>query len=142
MSDRPEWCSTGSCYQVVRCATCGEDAHVAVGEASGQCVPCLTQTPRVGPPAARNRPTSVAAAARIEPAVGGLEKRVLQAIVDSPAGLTDEQLQQRLHLKGNTQRPRRVRLLELGLVRDSGERRETESGGSAVVWISTGKAAA
>ena len=138
----PEWCTSGFCYQIVRCDLCGDDVHVEPGESdrAALCVECSIDPARV--PAAKNRPTSVAAAARIEPAVGGLEKRVLQAIVDSPAGLTDEQLQQRLHLKGNTQRPRRVRLLELGLVRDSGERRETESGGSAVVWISTGKAAA
>lgn len=130
----------GFSYHIVRCERCGDDAHVEVGERNGLCVPCATGTPRIGPPAARHRPTSVAAATAIEPAVGDLEKRVLRAIVAAGSnGMTDEELQTALKMGGNTERPRRRNLERSGLVRDSGQRRETTSGRRAVVWVCTGK---
>ena len=126
-------------YQIVRCGRCGDDAHVEVGESAGLCVPCATGTARIGPPAAAHRPTSVAAAAAIEPALGTLEQRVLRAIVEAgPGGLTDAELQRSLKMAGNTERPRRRNLERGGYVRDSGLRRATTSGRHAVAWVATG----
>ena len=42
-----------------------------------------------------------------------------------------------LGLSGSTQRPRRVRLVELGLVRDSGNRRASEARRLCTVWVAT-----
>lgn len=47
---------------------------------------------------------------------------------------TDETMQWDIPMSANTQRPRRVEVVRLGLVRDSGEKRKTRSGRSAVVW--------
>lgn len=80
--------------------------------------------------------TSRDAAAKILPALGTLRRKVLEALQYSGAeGMTDEEMQGRLHLTGSTQRPRRVELVAAGLVVDSGKRRAAESGRNAVVWI-------
>lgn len=50
-------------------------------------------------------------------------------------GLTDEQLQDGLGMNPSTQRPRRIELVAMGFVRDSGEVRKTRSGSKAVVWV-------
>lgn len=52
-------------------------------------------------------------------------------------GATDEEVQRGLGMNPSTQRPRRVELVEAGLVVDSGARRETASGREAVVWVAT-----
>lgn len=49
-------------------------------------------------------------------------------------GLTDEQQQTILGMSANTQRPRRLELVEAGLVKDSGQRRKTSKGNDAIVW--------
>jgi hypothetical protein len=43
-------------------------------------------------------------------------------------------MQAELQMQGSTQRPRRVELVRAGLVVDSGLRRRTFAGRSAVVW--------
>jgi len=48
--------------------------------------------------------------------------------------LTDEEIQTRTGMNPSTERPRRVELVEMGLIEDSGVRRRTSSGRSAVVW--------
>ncbi len=50
-------------------------------------------------------------------------------------GATDDEAQSALSMAGSTQRPRRVKAVELGLVRDSGRERKTRAGRSAVVWV-------
>jgi hypothetical protein len=66
---------------------------------------------------------------------GRLCARVYACIVShGAAGLTDEEIQADLHMQGSTQRPRRVELVRAGLVVDSGLRRRTFAGRSAVVW--------
>jgi predicted transcriptional regulator len=52
-------------------------------------------------------------------------------------GCTDEEMQELLGLPQNTQRPRRVELFQRGLIIDSGVRRKTKSGRTAVVWVAT-----
>lgn len=78
--------------------------------------------------------TSRAAAARIYPKTGTKRWVVLQAIAQSSGGLTDEEMQQRIPMSPNTQRPRRVELVEQGFIRDSGKRRPTSTGDDAIVW--------
>lgn len=82
-------------------------------------------------------PTQRVAAIEAYPATGSWRLRVLEAIVESRAGLTDEELQTMLRLNPSTERPRRVELVEGGWIEDSGTRRPTRSGRSAVVWALT-----
>ena len=49
-------------------------------------------------------------------------------------GWTDEELQRVLPMNPSTERPRRIELVRLGLVEDSGEKRRTASGRLATVW--------
>lgn len=86
------------------------------------------------PPHQRGSDTSAAAAAAITPHVGTLLATVLDAFHGATHGLTDEECQRLLELEGSTQRPRRVELVRRGLVVDSGTRRRTSAGRSAVVW--------
>jgi hypothetical protein len=83
------------------------------------------------------------AALRVMPHTGTARRKVLDAImVASFQGMTDEEIQDVLHMNPSTQRPRRVELVEGGWVEDSGERRPTRSGMDAVVWRGTDKALA
>lgn len=77
--------------------------------------------------------TSRAAAWRIAPKTGTKRRQVLDAIRNSD-GLTDEEMQRSIPMSANTQRPRRVELVEGGFIKDSGERRPTAGGDLAVVW--------
>lgn len=78
------------------------------------------------------------AAKAIEPHLDRLERIVLSVIaLGGDSGRTDGEIEQMAGLAGNTVRPRRVRLVEKGLVRDSGARRRTPSGRPATVWVLT-----
>ena len=68
--------------------------------------------------------------------LGDLHRSVWKHI-NSVGGATDEEATEALALRPNTYRPRRVELMEQGYVKDSGQRRHTASGRSAVVWIAT-----
>lgn len=50
-------------------------------------------------------------------------------------GATDREIQGALEMRGSTQRPRRVELVELGLVYDTGETRDGGTVWRAVEWI-------
>lgn len=64
------------------------------------------------------------------------QQRVLEALqAAGEAGMTDEEIQATLNLGGNSERPRRRKLVELGFVKDSGVMRKTGSNHAAVVWI-------
>jgi len=90
-----------------------------------------------GVPFQRHSDTSKAAAAALEGSQT-LRALVYKAITSSGArGMTDPEAQAHLGLSGSTQRPRRVRLVELGLVRDSGNRRESQAGRLCTVCGST-----
>jgi hypothetical protein len=88
----------------------------------------------------RHSDTSRAAAKRATAKAPTDRYRVFDLLAHEPKGLTDEQIQTRLRLNANTERPRRVELERRNLVRDSGRRRKTRSGCLAVVWIVTGNA--
>jgi hypothetical protein len=88
---------------------------------------------RLRAPYRRRSETSRAAAESIEPVGCGLRARVLNAL-RAWGPMTDSELQERLEMDPSTQRPRRVELVRMGLVRDSGARRPTSSGRAATVW--------
>ena len=84
------------------------------------------------------RDTSRDAAARHLPRSGTARHRVLDALGRARgAGATDEELQRHLAMPANTQRPRRVELVEAGYVRASGVIRQTAGGDRAIVWTIT-----
>ena len=83
-------------------------------------------------PYQRGSDTSEEAARSVRPHRERMADTVLAAI--SLRAMTDEELVEMTGLSPSTVRPRRVELVEAGLVRDSGERRPTRSGRKAVVW--------
>lgn len=52
-------------------------------------------------------------------------------------GITDETISSMTGMPLNTVRPRRVELVQMGLVKDSGLRRATRSRRAAVLWVAT-----
>ena len=91
---------------------------------------------RIEPPAQRHSRTSIAAAEQIEPRSETLRRAVLDYLRQcGENGATDEQMQESLAMNPSTQRPRRIELVELGLVRDSGRTGLTRSGRKAVLWV-------
>ena len=90
------------------------------------------------PPARHNAPagTSRVAADRIAGHAKDLRARVLAFIVEQgPHGATDDEGETALRIKCQTYTPRRGELVALGLVVDSGRRRNTASGRPAAVWV-------
>jgi hypothetical protein len=84
----------------------------------------------------RHSETSKDAARDIESSASTLRAKVYQFLSASGGyGATDEELQIALEMNPSTQRPRRVELVEKGLVRDSGKVRKTRSNRNAVVWV-------
>lgn len=80
--------------------------------------------------------TSVAAKVGNAAAAAAQRARVLEALRDAGgAGLTDDEMQDRLRMSGNTQRPRRGELEREGLVISTEMKRPTRSGRLAVVWM-------
>jgi hypothetical protein len=80
--------------------------------------------------------TSEAAAVAIEPHLGKLQKVVFGYLVTrGPAGATDEEIQTAMKMGPSTERPRRVELVDRGLVKDSGRTRPTAAGRRAAVWV-------
>lgn len=89
-------------------------------------------------PGWRKPETSIEAAEAIAPAVEGLRAEVLAAIRRAEAlgsdGLTADEAAAKLERSILAIRPRVTELRALGLLFDSGERRQNESGRRAVVW--------
>jgi hypothetical protein len=89
-------------------------------------------------PSQRHSPTSIAAAEAAKPTAETYRLAVLLWLRHKGVlGGTDEEIQSALVMNQNTQRPRRVELVRMGLVKDSGRTRPTRSGRQAVVWIAT-----
>lgn len=88
------------------------------------------------PPAQRHSDTSQEAAEAIKPSAASLRMKVLDFIVARGSdGATDAEIQTALRMEGSTQRPRRVELVDAGLIRDSGCKRTTASLRRATVWV-------
>jgi hypothetical protein len=82
------------------------------------------------------RTTSFASAAAIVPRKRTLRGQVLGFIHSQGfAGATDYEIETALKMLGNTVRPRRRELEQMGIVLDSGKRRPTQTGRDAIVWI-------
>lgn len=86
---------------------------------------------------AKGSDTSKLAATRIAEQVNDLQRLVLNALrMAGSEGLTDEEIGLRCRLNGNTVRPRRNELRDLGLVFKTKLRRKLRStGNSATVWV-------
>ena len=83
----------------------------------------------------QNSATSRAAAVKILATADTLRGDVYRFIVQfGDWGATDEEIQIGLRLNPSTQRPRRVELVEVGVIEDSQKKRRTASGRWAVVW--------
>jgi len=79
------------------------------------------------------------AAVRIEPGAGSLREKVLRAFVEQgDAGFTDEDGIWVTGIPASTYRPRRIELVTMGWLRDSGRTRATRSGRKASVWVLVG----
>ena len=86
-------------------------------------------------PYVRGSDTSKAAADSMQPHLGNLEARVLSVIRSGPDGRTDDEVEVITELSHQSASARRRGLVLKGLVKDSGTRRKTRSGRTAVVWI-------
>jgi hypothetical protein len=84
----------------------------------------------------RDRPTSITAAQGTVQFRTITQRRVYTALLAAGAdGMTDEELTDRLKMRGSTARTRRSELTILGHVLDSGRTRALVSGRQGVVWI-------
>jgi len=86
--------------------------------------------------------TSKAAAESLDGAVlNDMQLKVLEAIIDSPMGMTCDELELQLGMRHQTASARVNELLKATYIEDSGERRKTSSGRQATVWKAGKKAA-
>lgn len=83
---------------------------------------------------ANPRPTQVRAAERVLPKTGSQRRKVYDTIARNVHGATDDEVATYLRIGLNSVRPRRLELVEAGLVEDSGICRKTPSGHDAIVW--------
>ena len=94
-----------------------------------ECEPVTTRTA----PYQRHSETSREAAEQITTRSNTLRAQVLR-FIKQRGDATDEEIQMGLQMNPSTQRPRRIELVEMMLVKDSHRRRKTRSGRAAVVW--------
>ena len=104
---------------------------------SGQMALPLTSRPKPAWTPASDDGASLEAASHVAKTgrAARVRRQVLAAIAASPA--TDQQLEERLNVAGNTIRPRRKELLDDGLVEHAGEFRSLPSGRKAKVYQAT-----
>lgn len=79
--------------------------------------------------------TSRDALAKIEPKIGSIRRRVYEAILlKGLEGMTDQEIEDQLHIDGNTVRPIRGSLVKDGFVVDSGQTRPNKNNNQCIVW--------
>ncbi|MCH8824813.1 MAG: hypothetical protein IH984_15045 [Planctomycetes bacterium] len=89
-------------------------------------------------PAVRSSSTSCEAARQMKSKAPHLKRRILKFLIEQrEAGTTDEEIQLALSITGNSERPRRVSLVNLGLKHSSRHTRSTQSGARATVWVAS-----
>lgn len=112
-----------------------------VADAIAECIQLIEMSGKGGvlPPHQSHSDTSRASAVAEAPTSGMKVRTVLVGFAHSMSGLTDEEGQERLQIDGNSYRPRRVTLMDQGLVYDTGFRRKTKANRPAVVWDLTAK---
>jgi hypothetical protein len=93
----------------------------------------------LSPPSVAHSETSRETARSLAPETTAKAREAVREFLEKrgPFGATDEDMQRSLPMEANTQRPRRVELVAEGFVVDSGRRRSTTAGRSAVVWVLT-----
>lgn len=89
------------------------------------------------PPHQHHSDTSTEAAISVAPKFGLMTRNVLAILSHFPGGLTDEQAQSIMSMDGNSYRPCRVTLADIGCLKDTGERRLTKRKRKATVWAIT-----
>jgi len=99
-----------------------------------KCPFCLEYT---GTPFVHHSQTSQDASKIPAPTLQSRRKDVLEAIAKFPNGLTDLEISEVTGIDGSSARPRRVELLEDGLIESAGTRK-ARSGRQATVWILKG----
>ena len=90
----------------------------------------------IDPPHQAHSPTSVASAAEIKPKFGKNMVKALDAMADNP-GLTDEEGCRLTGMTGNSYRPARVKLEQLGLLWKTDGTRKTAAGRNASIYMLT-----
>lgn len=95
--------------------------------------PDLLDYPRT--PGWRDVDTSIEAAEEIAPRVRRLRGLVFAMVKNHVHGLTADEVAERCRLTPFSIRPRLTELKALGLIVDSGGRRQNESGRRAIVWV-------
>ena len=85
-------------------------------------------------PGYKARDTSREAAESAKPTAAYLRAKVLD-VIEHSNGLTADECAGRMRLTPFSTRPRCTELSRLGLIRDSGARRENVSGKTAIVWM-------
>jgi hypothetical protein len=92
----------------------------------------------VSAPWRRSAPAGTAqvAGARIGPRAQSLREQVMAFIISRGLdGATDEEGELALGIKPQTYNPRRLELVKLGVVEDTGRRRRMDAGRPAAVWV-------
>lgn len=85
-------------------------------------------------PAVCSSPTGRAAAQRVGGKAKQQRERILRFLIEcGSAGATDDEIQQHLNIDGNSEWPRRVRLVELGVMYGTKRTRPTWTGSRATV---------
>lgn len=79
-----------------------------------------------------HQPTSAAALASID--ASALERVVLKVLYQFPDGLTVDETCARADYRRYSLQPRFTSLKDRGVIRDTGLRRQNESGRNAIVW--------
>lgn len=84
------------------------------------------------PPHQRHSQTSRASAAAVAPKFSERLRKLLARFEHE--GMTDWEGRLRTNMSGDTYRPIRIKLTQLGYLEDSGETALTDSGRKAVIW--------
>ena len=88
------------------------------------------------PPHQRHSKTSSLSAIQAAPRFNERSLLILKHLC-LHGGMTDQQGQEVFGISGDSYRPMRVRLTQLGMVEDSGDTGTTPSGRKAVIWVAT-----
>ena len=93
------------------------------------------------PPTLHNNPkdTEVAALNSMKFNVGGLRRKTLQALLQSPNGLTGSEICENIDGYVNSVKPRITELSAVGHIFNTAERRKNTRGRTEIVWAITEK---
>ena len=79
--------------------------------------------------------TSIAVAHKVYPKTGSLRRKVYEYITaQGLRGATDQEIENALHIDGNTVRPTRGSLFKDGFIADTGTTRKNANNNDCIVW--------